>query len=157
MNPQHERLNERLEQSPRFTASDTREASKLPGGQDSEVDALVDLARRFQEAPQLRVDADFADALPLRPVGMNGAKMQSEDSEFGSGGGDFQEGMSCAGGAVPFVVRNLQPTHKSKRVPQPRRPGFHPGLGSQSFDYLRARGFLQNDDVGLRFANHRRQ
>lgn len=66
MNPQHERLNERLEQFPRSTTHGTREMSKLPDGQDSEVDVLVDLARRFQAAPQLRVDAEFADALERR-------------------------------------------------------------------------------------------
>lgn len=66
MNPQHERLNEQLEQSLHQTTPDARGTNEPPDEHNSEVDALVDLARRLQTAPQLRVDADFADKLERR-------------------------------------------------------------------------------------------
>ncbi len=69
MKPLQERLNDRLEQ---YLTSSTPGAQRVSGlalssdGDDPEVDELVALAQRFQTAPQLRVNPDFADVLERR-------------------------------------------------------------------------------------------
>lgn len=67
MNPQDEQLNERLAQSMRSTAPGMQgHSSAANAAEDAEVDGLVELARRFQAAPQLRADASFAETLERR-------------------------------------------------------------------------------------------
>lgn len=63
MNPQDERLDEQLSQVNRTNTTGFVGAG---GTGDAEVDELVTLARRLQAAPQVRVDAAFAQTLERR-------------------------------------------------------------------------------------------
>lgn len=68
MNPQYERFNERLEQSLNENRSGMRQESGAgaSGGQQTEEEDLLDLARQFQATSHVRVDPVFAAELERR-------------------------------------------------------------------------------------------
>lgn len=71
MDPQHEWLDERLAQSmgapaPGEQLSAGHQAEATPGNQDTQIEELVTLSHRLQAAPQLHVNAGFAETLERR-------------------------------------------------------------------------------------------
>src|SRR6266571_3579672 len=88
---------------------------------------------------------------------MYGTEMQSEDSNLGSRQKDLQERPSRSTDGMPFVMRDLQPANEAKRMAGARSPEVHSCRLRESLDNMRFGRFLENDQVGLRLADHSRE
>ena len=87
MNPLPERLNDRLERLNALSENDEQWPGGLPppvdaSDRDPEIDELVTLARRFQSAPSLQVNPDFAWQLERRIL-IHKAALRREQSARG--------------------------------------------------------------------------
>ena len=135
--------------------------------QDAEIEQLargdrVEVSGKRVESMLLMRDrpkerAQLDDAPAFGPRREHRAQVHTEHAKRGSGGLDFEEGVSRPSRTVPFEVRDRDAAHECQRLIRHRCPMRHRCSRSQTLDHRGRDGFLENDDIGGARQNRRRQ
>src|SRR5262249_11421419 len=109
---------------------------------DKHVKTILMTFDSFQQRP------DLAPAPAFIPTRKPRAQMQTKHTCVSSSRNDLQERMPRPRRIVPLVISHFPAAQKSYRMIPPRRPERKSSRGGDTFDHLRMRRFLKNDEIG---------
>src|SRR5688572_2866191 len=101
----------------------------------------------------LQQRSNLAPATALVPAGKPRTQVQAKHSRLSAGWNDLEKRMTRARRIVPLVIRNLVAAEKTDRMPRARGPKRKARVGSQAFDNVRMRRFLEDHEIGIRGFN----